>query len=73
LAASLVREEEGTDTDASPKYLMIGNRKTIMLALMFGPGINLEGLKVGVRSFCVDEDSPTPRGRRAAFTTPAPL
>jgi hypothetical protein len=41
--------------------LTIGHRKTVMLSLMFGPGINLEALEISIRSFCIDEDSPTRR------------
>ena len=32
-----------------------------MLSLMFSPGINFEAFQVGIRSFCIDKDSPTCR------------
>ena len=32
-----------------------------MLSLMFGPGVNLVALEVGIPSFCIDKDSPTCR------------
>ena len=41
--------------------LTIGHGETVMLPLMFGPGINLEAFEVDIRSFCIDEDSPTRR------------
>jgi len=41
--------------------LLIGNGEPIMLSLMFGPGVNLESLKVGIRGFCIEKDSPTCR------------
>ena len=46
--------------------LAIGHGKAVMLSLMFGPGINLEAFEVGIRSFCIDKDSPT---RRAIAAT----
>src|SRR5271163_2271040 len=51
--------------DGIAKHLMlnltVGYRKSVVLSHMFGPGINLEALEVGVRSFCIDEDSPARR------------
>ena len=41
--------------------LTIGNGKTVMLSLMFGPRIDLKGLNVDIRIFRIDEDSPTRR------------
>src|SRR5579863_860693 len=38
--------------------LTVGLSETVMLPLVFRPGVDFKALQVGIRCFCIDEDPP---------------